>query len=264
MPGAVGAGAEGKRDAACGAQISGCLSSSRCCRPRGRHAGGEEAPDNRWAHDSVTSGVCAMTPLPWLRHHEGETWAGDAVMGTAWHGWPFAGCRIPKPRHPEHCALWPRSPQGRLGGRGAGSGHLPARWLDPPGMGKDGTGRDRAQWPPPKQTQRPRHRVPMGTPPAMAVGLHPAQPLARGHPWVQAGPQDTSRHRGQLEDSPATAGLPGAEEMAKANGDLQDQAFKRLFALRISLGSCPPAPLARAPHGGFRMGRSSRLGTCRG
>ena len=81
---------------------------------------------------------------------------------------------------------------------------------------------------------------------------------------MQAGPRDTSWHRGQLEDRPATAGLPRAGEMAEANGDLQDQAFKRLFALRISLGSRPPAPLARAPRGGFGMGQSSRLGACGG
>ena len=91
----------------------------------------------------------------------------------------------------------------------------------------------------------------------MAVGLCPAQLPAGGHPWVQAGPQDPSWRRGQLEDSPATAGLPRAGEMAEASGDVQDQAFKRPFALRISLGS---RPLARAPRGGFGTGRSSRLG----
>lgn len=63
--------------------------------------------------------------------------------------------------------------------------------------------------------------------------------------------------RGQVKDSPATAGLPGAEETVEARGDLQDQAFKWLFALRISLGSRRPAPLAA---GGFGMGQSSRLG----
>lgn len=55
--------------------------------------------------------------------------------------------------------------------------------------------------------------------------------------------------RGQVEDSPATAGLPEAEETVEARGDLQDQAFKWLFALRISLGSRRPAPLAARRRG---------------
>lgn len=57
---------------------------------------------------------------------------------------------------------------------------------------------------------------------------------ARGHPWVQAGPQDTSRHR---SSSRATAGLSRAGGAAEASEGLQDQAIKGLFALRISLGS---------------------------
>lgn len=55
--------------------------------------------------------------------------------------------------------------------------------------------------------------------------------------------------RGQAEDSPATAELPEAEETVEARGDLQDQAFKWLFALRISLGSRRPAPLAARRRG---------------
>lgn len=81
---------------------------------------------------------------------------------------------------------------------------------------------------------------------------------------MQVGPPTASQRRGQLEDSLAVAGLPRAGEMAKENGDLQDQAFKRLFALRISLGSCPqPRSLARRA-GGCGTGQGSRLSACGG
>ncbi|XP_009475322.1 PREDICTED: endoglin [Nipponia nippon] len=59
MSGAVGAGVEGKRDAACGAQISGCLSSSRCCRPCGRRAKGRK----HWTIDPGRAEGCDLQPV---------------------------------------------------------------------------------------------------------------------------------------------------------------------------------------------------------
>lgn len=96
--GAVGAGVEGKRDAACGAQISAVYLPPDA-------AGRAAAAPGRRKHRTInvptaaSPGVRAVTPPPpQPGHPNGEAQVRDTVIGTTWKEWPFAGCCVPKTR----------------------------------------------------------------------------------------------------------------------------------------------------------------------
>lgn len=132
--------------------------------------------------------------------------------------------------------------QSPLGGPGAGTRHL----LN--GKGWNGTGWSSVTTS--KANPAPKAPSPDGKPQGSILqwGVDGCKRVP-GTPRITGASSRTARSRGN-----------GRGEC----GFTQDQAFKRLLALRISLGSRPPAPLAHAPRRGFGMGQSSRLGACRG
>lgn len=72
--------------------------------------------------------------------------------------------------------------------------------------------------------------------PSHGCGAPSCPAPARGHPWVQASPQDTSWHRSSSRAAWPQQGQE-AGGAAEASEGLQDRAIKGLIALRISLGS---------------------------
>lgn len=186
MPGAGGRArcrrgrSGGKRAAGCGAQISGCLSSSRCC---GCRAGGRKR--------RTIGGPVAASPRGLRRDPAAAASPPRRSPGTA-RGDP---CQAAPP-----C---PR-PHGDVGcpGAGTGPGHLPAWWLELPESPRGG---DSARWPHPKQAQSPQ---PRGDAPVQST------PQGRDPPG-----RATHGCRGQPGDSRAVTTLPRTGEMATATSE---------------------------------------------
>lgn len=165
----------GKRAAGCGAQISGCLSSSRCC---GRRAGGRK---RRTIGGPVAASPRGLRPDPAAAASPPRRSPGTARGGPCQAAARRSlGARGPAPPCPR--------PRGDVGcpGAGTGPGHLPAWWLELPESPRRGT----------------------------ALGGHiqsPAQSTPQGRdPPGRA----THGCRGQPGDSQAVAALPRAGEMA--------------------------------------------------
>lgn len=110
---------------------------------------------------AASPGVCAVTPPPQPGHLIGETRVRDTVMGTTCKQWLSAACCVPKTQWLEHRTLQPQSrwtwsavqpPPGALAGDTGVKKSL------------SGKGKSSAT---PKETQHPRHCLPMDSPPQL-------------------------------------------------------------------------------------------------
>lgn len=194
-----------------------------------------------------------MTLLSQPHHLSGKTWAGGAVIGLTWHERSCASCHIPSLHSPENHVLHPGPHRASLSG--PGRVHSPTRAVA--GVTRDGKGwnamrRDGPQWSPPRQTQGTPDPIFPWEAPSMVVGLHPDQLSARRHQGVQAGPQDTSRHRVQFEHGRAASGRGGGRG---------EQGFTGAASKAVCAQDFPW--LARVPRG-LGLGQRSRLGACGG
>lgn len=127
---------------------------------------------------------------------------------------------LPIPNNAEHHALWHE---------GVPS---PPSAATRDGKGWDGMGREGRAL---RGHLQHKHSAPWKAP-SHGCGAPSCPAPARGHPWVQASPQDTSRHRSSSRAAWPQQGQE-AGGAAEASAGLQDQAIKGLIALRISLGS---------------------------
>lgn len=231
MPGAGGharcrrGSSRGKRAAGCGAQISGCLSSSRCC---GRRAGGRKrrtigGPVAASPRGLRRDPAAAASPP---RRSPGTARVALARLPPVAASVPAASRRpVPVPMGTPGAPVLAQGPvTSQLGGRSCQRAPREGTALGGHVQSKRGA---------PSPAGTPRCKAPR------KAGTHPAVP--------PTGAGDDSGTAGLRQHCPGQGKWP-RQPPSKAESGLQTP----FFAVRISLGSCG-APLARQPHVGFSV-----------